>query len=167
MLGKRSRTCSRDHKHQTLEGGRPAEAAFYPLPLLRAILEGMSATAEAEQGVHNIRSEDYNVSLTMSICSVSENASEVDSKPVKDDAPTSEPTSHVPGTLPVQGGGTVKIKHEATDLKEVYHDEYTREGLPHASITEAITCELTDVNENVWVGVPIQTAKDDPEGKTS
>ena len=32
------RRCDKSHRHQPLEGGRCADAAFYPLPLIRAIL---------------------------------------------------------------------------------------------------------------------------------
>ena len=40
--------CDRSHRHQHLSGGRAAEAAFYPLPLIRAILKGMRDTADSE-----------------------------------------------------------------------------------------------------------------------
>ena len=40
--------CDRSHKHQHLSGGKAAEAAFYPLPLIRAILKGMRDTADSE-----------------------------------------------------------------------------------------------------------------------
>ena len=50
-------------------------------------------------------------------------------------------------------------------FKDAYHDEYTREILPHAHITESIVDELAYFNEHVWLGVPLKTAKDDPDGK--
>ena len=40
------RRCDRSQKHQHLVGGRAAEAAFYPIPLIRAILKGMKATTD-------------------------------------------------------------------------------------------------------------------------
>ena len=40
-----SLTCDKMHKHQQLTGGRCADAAFYPLPLVKAILSGMNDTA--------------------------------------------------------------------------------------------------------------------------
>jgi len=43
------RRCDRSHKHQHLAGGRAAEAAFYPLPLIQAILKGIRATADSEK----------------------------------------------------------------------------------------------------------------------
>ena len=36
------------NKHQHLVGGRPAEAAFYPIPLIRANPKGMRATTDWE-----------------------------------------------------------------------------------------------------------------------
>ena len=42
------RRCDRSHKHQHLVGGRAGEAAFYPIPLIRAILKGMRATTDWE-----------------------------------------------------------------------------------------------------------------------
>ena len=38
------RRCDRSHKHHHLVGGRAAEAAFDPIPLIRAILKSMRAT---------------------------------------------------------------------------------------------------------------------------
>ena len=43
------RRCDRSHEHQHLVGGRAAAAAFYPLPLVRAILKGIRDTADAKQ----------------------------------------------------------------------------------------------------------------------
>ena len=41
--------CDRSHRHQHLAGGRAAAAAFYPLPLVRAKLQEIRATADAER----------------------------------------------------------------------------------------------------------------------
>ena len=38
-----------DHRHQHLVGGQAAAATFYPLPLVRAILQAIRATADAER----------------------------------------------------------------------------------------------------------------------
>lgn len=48
MLATLSRTCSRDHVHQQLVGGRCAAAALYPLPLVRAIIRGIAN----QRGIH-------------------------------------------------------------------------------------------------------------------
>ena len=41
------RTCDGLHSHQHLVGGRCKEAAYYPLPLVKAILMGIKDTADA------------------------------------------------------------------------------------------------------------------------
>ena len=38
--------CDKSHVHQPLVGGRCRDAAFYPLPLAKAILEGIALTAD-------------------------------------------------------------------------------------------------------------------------
>ena len=66
MLKRLSRVCPGDHDHQPLIGGRAAEAAFYPLPLVVEILRGMRDTADHEhqddndvnlQSMHQIMAE--------------------------------------------------------------------------------------------------------------
>ena len=44
-------------------------------------------------------------------------------------------------------------------------DEYTMEPLPQRHIEEAIIDELSYFNEHVWLGVSLQEAKNDPNGK--
>ena len=44
-----SKRCDHSHEHQPLVGGRCADAAFYPLPLVRAILNGIEDTTKAMQ----------------------------------------------------------------------------------------------------------------------
>ena len=41
--------CDRSHVHRQLVGGRCKEAAYYPLELIRAILQGIKDTAMATQ----------------------------------------------------------------------------------------------------------------------
>ena len=41
--------CTKDHVHQPLVSGRCAAAAYYPLGLVRAILQGMRDTTVAER----------------------------------------------------------------------------------------------------------------------
>ena len=49
MAHRLSLRCDKSHTHQPLVGGRCADAAFYPLPLIRAILHGMRDTADAKK----------------------------------------------------------------------------------------------------------------------
>ena len=48
MAAQWNKRCKRDHAHQPLEGGRCRDAAFYPAPLVRAILKGMVLQAEED-----------------------------------------------------------------------------------------------------------------------
>ena len=44
------RKCTKDHEHQSLVGNRAKDAAFYPIPLVEAILKGIALqSAEASQ----------------------------------------------------------------------------------------------------------------------
>ena len=49
MLQQLCKRCDHSHKHQHLVGGRCADAACYPLPLIRAILNGIEDTTKAVQ----------------------------------------------------------------------------------------------------------------------
>ena len=54
------RRCAPSHKHQHLVGGRTAGAAVCPIPLIRAILNGMRATTDwdvRQQSTRDARSE--------------------------------------------------------------------------------------------------------------
>ena len=48
MAAQLNKRCKRDHVHQALDGGRCRDAAFYPAPLVRAILKGMVLQAEED-----------------------------------------------------------------------------------------------------------------------
>ena len=64
MLECLSRRCAGKHVHQPLMGGRAAEAAFYPMDLITAILRGMRNTADAnhveEESVDHPMKEEMN-----------------------------------------------------------------------------------------------------------
>ena len=55
VLNKR---CPRNRKHQQLVGGRAAQAAFYPLGLIQAILQGIRNTALAEGAAVDPREDE-------------------------------------------------------------------------------------------------------------
>ena len=50
MSRRLQRRCKRDHKHQQLVGGRAASAAFYPMPLVKAILLGFETLLRRNSG---------------------------------------------------------------------------------------------------------------------
>ena len=137
MLKRLSKVCKGGHKHQPLLAGRAAAAAFYPLPLLRAILQGVADTTKADQSVASMLLEEYDTQLLMSISPVT-----------SPDAPDS--SKHEPGTMPCEGGGKVRIQYSPTDFKATYLDEYTREPLPSNLVQAAIKEELEYFNSRVW-----------------
>ena len=68
-------------------------------------------------------------------------------------------------TLPVQGGGQVKIVYQATQFKDSYVDEYTRERLPLDLVKQAIIEELNYFNERVWELADAKKVLGDSESK--
>ena len=52
MVRQLEKKCDRSNSHQILEGARCADAAFYPIKLIRAILKGIQDTTEAERHRH-------------------------------------------------------------------------------------------------------------------
>ena len=68
MLRRLSKLCNGDHEHAHLVGKRKTEkAAFYPLPLLKAILQGMAGTTHSDGVPREFTSDEYDAALTMSI----------------------------------------------------------------------------------------------------
>ena len=61
MLRRLHKTCSRNHAHQPLLSGRAGQAALYPLPLLKAILLGMSDTEHENKILPDFTKDEYDV----------------------------------------------------------------------------------------------------------
>ena len=58
--------------------------------------------------------------------------------------------------------GTVKSIPLHAHFRPQYKDEYTSQPLPRSWVEAAIKEEIDDFNQHVWVGVPIETALQDP-----
>ena len=54
MLEGLAKECNKLHQHQHLMSGRAAAAAYYPLPLLKAILQGIAATKDAISAANSL-----------------------------------------------------------------------------------------------------------------
>ena len=66
MLRRLSKVCKKDHVHQQLEGKSKTEAAaLYPLPLLKAILQGIADTAHTDSALSDMSKEEYVASLSL------------------------------------------------------------------------------------------------------
>ena len=152
MLKRLHRVCNGGHVHQPMLGGRAASSACYPLPLLQAILQGMSDTEHEKDAVSDMTKAEYEDSLLMSANVHGEKPSPVakcESKIVAlQGAPSAVRDGSFssgklePGQIPTQDGATVSIKYDLHDFKPMYLDEYTREALPHDLACTAIKEEL-------------------------
>ena len=141
------RRCDRSHKHQHLAGGRAAEAAFYPLPLIRAILKGMRKTSDFEK--HKLSAAIEQDEIVGGL---------------------SEFQGNLPmlaAAVPIQkseitrvNGGKVKIEYQDWNFKPRYIDEYTGEVLDPKLIREALVEELNFYNEKrIWELADLRQAK--------
>ena len=128
MLEKLSKLCTKDRFHQHLMGGRAANAAVYPAKLLKASLEGISDTRDAQETVSSMFNDGWDTELLLSIEQLPE--------------PSSKSQAFPDGSIPVQDGGHVEIKYEPHNFWHKYLDEYTREVLPHELVRAAIAEEL-------------------------
>ena len=106
MLKELGKECDRKHRHQHLLSGRAAGAAFYPLKLMKAILRGISRTADATQSLQSLQEEEYDTHLLMSIAPLD------NSLPSHDPASSADSNSGSSSTLPIQGGGQVRIDYQ-------------------------------------------------------
>ena len=69
MLRRLSKICKGGHTHQLVEGKSRTEAsAMYPLPRLKSILQGMADTANAVSSLRETVEDEYNATLTLSLC---------------------------------------------------------------------------------------------------
>ena len=130
--------CDRSHQHQPLVGGRCEEAAFYPLPLVKAVLKGIRATAEADQLRARLmeKAREY-------IHAVTDSAGTI---PTTTESLPRPPTSSIQRVT----GGVLPIQYHPQNFKPRYVDEYTGEVLDPLLVQAAIMEELNYLNDVVW-----------------
>ena len=140
--------CDRSHVHQQLVGGRCKEAAYYPLELIRAILQGIKDTsAAAKLG----KEEEEEFSKTLMAISQSSSTCPV---------PASKKDEVRESRVPKTGGGYLSIKYD--HWKPRYTDEYTGELLPDGLVQDAMIDELNYFNDHVWQVQTIDQMKQVP-----
>ena len=61
--------------------------------------------------------------------------------------------------------GSQKKIDMSSDFRESYRDEYAQELIPQSWVQEAILDEVSYFNEKVWLGIPLEEAMQDAEGK--
>ena len=129
--------CDKSHEHQALTGGRCADAAFYPLPLVVAILEGMKDTREAK-----LAGNAFDQERASYISAISNSAGTI---------PVDAGSPEYPGSsIKRVSGGQMAIQYLEENFKQRYIDEYTGEVLDPALARAAIMEELNYFNEKVW-----------------
>ena len=161
MLSRLSKRCSRTHEHQPLLGGRAADAAFYPMPLITEILRGIRHTDDAAAGPDD--PVDSDLARSMMPGALFHDAPKSVVAYVNEENLASD-HKHRSTKLRMGDGSTQRIPLHR-HVREQYRDEYTNESLPRPWVESAIHEELNYFNERVWHAVPLQQALDDPDGK--
>ena len=157
MAAELNKRCPKIHTHQQLVGGRCAEAAFYPLALIRAILTGMRNTAIAEGSSGDIHA-DEKIAIKAMKFAARPNADVVQAVMNSNGKPGQIPWANSavapPSTVKLLKGGTLPVGYEPEHFKAQYIDEYTGEILPTELIRAAMVEELNYFNERVWEILP-------------
>ena len=125
--------CQGNHDHQHLVGNRCAAAAFYPAPLVKAMLRGITLQAVQDNQLGYIHAMPMRFGK-----SKASTGSESDYG-----QPSFSKVDKV-------GGGSIPVKYEACNFKPQYTDEYTGEPLDHKLLRAAMEDELNYFNEKVW-----------------
>ena len=128
--------CDHSHVHQQLTGGRCKDAAYYPLPLIRAILKGIHDTSAAgvklvETKAELIKTRNALGNQTMKLPEVVERPEVVKKSKIKK-----------------TNAGHVNTNFDCCKPRRV--DEHTGEVLQANLIHDAMIDELDDFNEHVW-----------------
>ena len=132
MLECLGRTCQGGHDHQPLEGGRCAEAAFYPVGLIKAFLKGIGNTAKAAEHRDEALKEERLKIAAMVYATQSKQEQSID-------------RGKVLGKTKIQDskGGHRDVELHSDNFRTKYFDEYTGEELPEHLVREAMIEEMT------------------------
>ena len=136
MADQLSQRCRGGHVHQHLVGNRCRDAAFYPLPLVQAMLRGITLQSHQDR-----RLGPANKMNAMPMKFGKKGPAEGTER---DYGP---PTYSKVGKV---GGGYLPIQYQASNFKAQYFDEYTGEPLDHRLLRSAMEDELNYFNEKVW-----------------
>ena len=136
-------------------GGRAAEAAFYSIQLITEILKGIKDTADAEQDLLDAKRTTSEALMAAVIA-----------HPPGTDASQPPPATSSKRTTKFRYADGTSVNIDLSGhFRDAYRDEYTNEPLSATHIADAIYDELDYFNDNVWVGVSLDEAMADKEGK--
>ena len=149
MFKNLGRRCDKSHRHQPLEAGRCADVAFCPLPLIRAILQGMHDTARADQHALDETAEELRKVAALMF------SSKTRSEP-------NESVSIGKTKMKRVGGGEAEVDFNTLNVKSQYFDEYTGEPLPNHLVRATMIEEMSYFSEKA-----VRTAADWADMKSS
>ena len=160
VLNRLSRECRGNHVHQHLVGGRAKAAQDYSPELIGEILRGMRDAADHEEQWGDATDADLDRAVMAAGL-------------MHDVRLSSLAAAYRAEDLKVETHNLqVRFKHkngriDPTNLvfKDAYKDEYTNEELPMEHVRVAMQEELEYCCDKVWVGVPIEEALADTDGK--
>ena len=117
MAAQSNKRGKRDHVHQPLEGGRCRDAAFYPAPLVRAILKGMVLQTKETQRCNITHSDTVGT------------INKISAMPMASPAPTAPVPWGINhrSSLPRMDDGSIPIERKESEFKDRYLDEYNGE----------------------------------------
>ena len=162
MLARLRRRCDRSHAHQHVEGGRTAEAAYYPPDLIVEILRGVRDDADAML----LNSEQEEQGKLLAAVAQSGLNVTTDQPTYAQQSRSEEASNSIENTrsqFKVLDGTFTEVNWS---FKDSYSGEYTSEPLLYAEIKSAIVDELAFFNEHVLRGVGISEAKSDPKARS-
>ena len=160
MLKRLSRRCSGGHVHQHLVGGRAKAAEDYSLELVTEILRGMRDTADHEEEWGDANSKELDMAMVTTGLLHDVRFSSLAAAYRAEDL--KRETEHMSVRFKYLNG---HISPTKLSFKDSYRDEYTNEELPMGHVRHAMAEELEYFCDRVWVGVPMNVAKNDPDGK--
>ena len=102
------------------------------------MLQGMADTQHSAGSTTVMAEDEYDATLLMSISPESKAEANPGHASTKSKAEADPERALTPGSVPVEGGGTVSVQYRIQDFNATYLDECTREPFPHMLVMQAI-----------------------------
>ena len=160
MLKRLSRRCSGQHSHQHSVGGRAKAAEDYSIELITEIIRGIRDTADVEEEWGDANEDDLDQAMAKASVLHDVKFSSLVAAYRAQDLKAETQNSMV--RFKHRNGQTDPVN---LTFKDTYRDEYTNEELPVCHVRQAMQEELEYFCDKVWLGVPLEEAQADAEGK--
>lgn len=149
MLLQLNQLCSKNHKHQPLESGRCAAAAFYPKGLIKAILKGIRDSLRARKANSKLATEQRRAVMAVAIAAMAADAKDI-------------PKHGELGATKITKveGGKLNIDFNDLKLKAKHYREYNGKEVDQVLVLAAMMEEMSYLNEKeVWHATDHSTMK--------